>query len=183
MKTDFDGIRTADAPGLGNGSARLAPAPFTAEWWQSAEMRRLKMQALRRAAGRCERCGEPEQKLIARLNQRHNSHSLSINPFFFWFAAAILEFLLRIIGVYLSGSSSEEYLWMHSILIQIQGYSIWQHFIFGNTYCTKKEKLLLWYFCTLHKNTTIRIFLSFLKNFFQSLETLKKLFRNPVFCV
>jgi len=69
MKTDFDGIRTADAPGLGNGSARLAPAPFTAEWWQSAEMRRLKMQALRRAAGRCERCGEPGQKLIARLTR------------------------------------------------------------------------------------------------------------------
>ena len=65
MKTDFDGIRTADAPGIGNGSARLAPAPYTAEWWQSGEMRRLKMLALRRAAGRCERCGEPGQRLTA----------------------------------------------------------------------------------------------------------------------
>ena len=62
-------IRTADAPGVGNGSARLAPAPYTAEWWQSGEMRRLKMLALRRAAGRCERCGEPGQKLIARLTR------------------------------------------------------------------------------------------------------------------
>ncbi len=26
-----DGIRLADAPGVGNGSARLAPAPYTAE--------------------------------------------------------------------------------------------------------------------------------------------------------
>jgi len=66
---ETDGIRTADAPGLGNGSARLAPAPYTAEWWASAEMRRLKMQALRRAAGICERCGEPGQRLIARLTR------------------------------------------------------------------------------------------------------------------
>jgi hypothetical protein len=69
MKTDFDGIRTADAPGVGNGSARLAPAPYTAEWWASTEMRKLKMQALRRAEGRCERCGEPGQKLIPRLTR------------------------------------------------------------------------------------------------------------------
>ena len=69
MKTDFDGIRTADAPGIGNGSARLAPAPYTAEWWDSGEVRRLKMLALRRAAGRCERCGEPGQRLIARLTR------------------------------------------------------------------------------------------------------------------
>ncbi len=64
-----DGIRLADAPGVGNGSARIAPAPYTAEWWQSTEMRRLKMLALRRAAGICERCGEPGQKLIPRLTR------------------------------------------------------------------------------------------------------------------
>ena len=64
-----DGIRLADAPGVGNGSARLAPAPYTAEWWASAEIRKLKMKALRRAAGRCERCGEPGQRLIARLTR------------------------------------------------------------------------------------------------------------------
>ena len=42
MKTDFDGIRTADAPGLGNGSARLAPAPYTAEWWLRQRYANLK---------------------------------------------------------------------------------------------------------------------------------------------
>jgi len=52
MKINTDSIRLADAPGLGNGASRLAPAPYTAEWWQSAEIRKLKMQALRRAEGR-----------------------------------------------------------------------------------------------------------------------------------
>ena len=69
MKINTDSIRLADAPGLGNGASRLAPAPYTGEWWASAEMRRLKTLALRRAAGRCERCGEPGQKLIARLTR------------------------------------------------------------------------------------------------------------------
>ena len=41
MKINTDSIRLADAPGVGNGSARLAPAPYTVEWWQSAEMRRV----------------------------------------------------------------------------------------------------------------------------------------------
>ena len=69
MKINTDSIRLADAPGVGNGSARIAPAPYTAEWWASGEVRKLKMKALRRAAGRCERCGEPGQRLIARLTR------------------------------------------------------------------------------------------------------------------
>ncbi len=43
------------------------PAPYTAEWWNSDTMRKLKWQAIRRATGTCERCGETVGHLIARL--------------------------------------------------------------------------------------------------------------------
>ena len=36
----------------------VGPRPFSAEWWQSEEIRRLKMKALSGSGGHCERCGE-----------------------------------------------------------------------------------------------------------------------------